>query len=56
MVQYQILNKSLWYSDLFRTMEQVRNSDSNHEIIEEYSITETSLEDVFISFARKQKF
>ncbi|ODM95225.1 ATP-binding cassette sub-family A member 3 [Orchesella cincta] len=49
---YQLKNTALDWSVLFKTMEEIKTSYQTS--IEEYSINETSLEEVFLSFARQQ--
>jgi len=50
--QHQLHNTALAWDVLYNTMEEIK---AKYEIlIEDYSINETSLEEVFLSFARKQ--
>ena len=49
-VHYQIKNTNLTWSRLFGTMERARESYQ----IEDYSVSQTTLEQVFLNFARAQ--
>ncbi|CAL8124334.1 unnamed protein product [Orchesella dallaii] len=51
-LQYQLLNITLGWDEVFKTMEGLKTSFEN--LIEDYSLNETGLEEVFLSFARKQ--
>ncbi|CAL8083291.1 unnamed protein product [Orchesella dallaii] len=51
-LQYQLHNTAIPWDVLFKTMEDLKATYA--EIIEDYSVNETSLEEVFLSFARKQ--
>ena len=51
LVHYQINDKELSWAKVFGIMERVK---VDHDI-EDYSVSQTTLEQVFISFARKQK-
>ena len=46
------MNRNLPWDILFKTMEDLKKN--YEQIIEEYGINETTLEEVFLSFARKQ--
>ncbi|XP_028968379.1 ATP-binding cassette sub-family A member 1 [Galendromus occidentalis] len=50
-MQYQI-DPSVPLSDIFRNLENARAEDSN--LLEDYSVTQTTLDQVFISFAKQQ--
>ncbi|ODM99030.1 ATP-binding cassette sub-family A member 3 [Orchesella cincta] len=50
--QYQLHNTALEWDVVFKTMEDLKQSYS--ELIEDYSLNETSLEEVFLAFARNQ--
>lgn len=47
---YQVKNIRLKWSQLFETMETLK---CDCKIIDDYTITDTSLEEVFMSFARQ---
>lgn len=49
LLYYQIKDIRLKWSQLFETMETMKR---NYEIIEDYTVTDTSLEEVFMSFAK----
>ncbi|CAH2042703.1 unnamed protein product, partial [Iphiclides podalirius] len=49
MLHYHI-NETMRYSDLFSELEALKGSNP---IVEDYSVTETTLEEVFLSFARE---
>ncbi|CAK1584899.1 unnamed protein product [Parnassius mnemosyne] len=49
MLHYHI-NETMRYSDLFTELETLKNSNP---IVEDYSVTETTLEEVFLSFAKE---
>lgn len=51
-MKFQIHSQSLRWEDLYYTMERIK--ERNREGIDEYAITETTLEEVFLSFARAQ--
>lgn len=51
-MQYNIQNTELPWDILFATMEDLKLQFS--DVIEDYSITESTLEEVFLAFARKQ--
>jgi hypothetical protein len=51
-VQYHIHNPEFQWDFLYQTMEDVKGRFLH--LIEEYLITETSLEEVFLAFARAQ--
>jgi len=51
-LQYQILNTEMPWNEIFQTIEDCKGLHKN--LIEEYSVSETTLEEVFLSFARKQ--
>ncbi|CAG9795497.1 unnamed protein product [Diatraea saccharalis] len=50
MLHYHI-NETMQYSELFRELEALRVA---YPLVEDYSVTETTLEEVFLSFARTQ--
>ncbi|XP_023336664.1 retinal-specific ATP-binding cassette transporter [Eurytemora carolleeae] len=50
-LQFQIEDPTIPLHQLFRKMEEIK---SKEEFVEEYSIKETTLEQVFLSFAKKQ--
>ncbi|CAH0401461.1 unnamed protein product [Chilo suppressalis] len=50
MLHYHI-NETLQYSELFRELEELKAA---FPLVEDYSVTETTLEEVFLSFARPQ--
>lgn len=52
MLHYHI-NETMRYSELFASLEALRNEFSN--LIEDYAVTETTLEEVFLSFAKETK-
>ncbi|CAL8124338.1 unnamed protein product [Orchesella dallaii] len=52
-LQYRLLSTALEWDELFKTMEDFKMT--YEDMIEDYSLNETSLEEVFLSFARKQK-
>lgn len=49
MLHYHI-NETMRYSDLFTALESLKANHPN--LIEDYSATETTLEEVFLSFAQ----
>lgn len=49
-VQYEISNKEVNWAELFRQMEYAKGIFN----LEDYSVSQTSLEQVFLTFARKQ--
>ncbi|ODM92121.1 ATP-binding cassette sub-family A member 3 [Orchesella cincta] len=51
-MKFQIHSQSNKWEDLYKTMEMIK--DQYQEFIEEYAITQTTLEEVFLSFATKQ--
>ncbi|CAL8112749.1 unnamed protein product [Orchesella dallaii] len=51
-MKFQIHTQSSKWEDLYRTMERIK--EQYQDFIEEYAITETTLEEVFLSFATKQ--
>jgi ATP-binding cassette subfamily A (ABC1) protein 3 len=51
-LHYQVLNTTIPWDVLFKTMEDLKQR--NDHLIEDYSVNETTLEEVFLSFARKQ--
>jgi len=51
-LQYQIYNTELAWDVLFKTMEDMKSNFV--DFIEEYSVSQTTLEEVFLSFARLQ--
>ncbi|KAJ8717476.1 hypothetical protein PYW08_005875 [Mythimna loreyi] len=51
MLHYHI-NETMQYSDLFAKLESLRAKYP--DLIEDYSVTETTLEEVFLSFAKEQ--
>ncbi|XP_035828704.1 phospholipid-transporting ATPase ABCA7 [Aplysia californica] len=50
MLQYQLGNKNLSLSQLFRAMEEAKRDLG----VEDYSVSQTTLDQVFINFAKKQ--
>ncbi|XP_022817349.1 ATP-binding cassette sub-family A member 3-like [Spodoptera litura] len=52
MLHYHI-NDTMRYSELFTELEALRTEFPN--LIEDYSVTETTLEEVFLSFAKEQQ-
>ncbi|XP_063831031.1 retinal-specific phospholipid-transporting ATPase ABCA4-like [Ostrinia nubilalis] len=52
MLNYHI-NETMEYSRLFQDMEQVQSTFPS--LIEDYSVSETTLEEVFLSFAKRQE-
>lgn len=50
MLHYHI-NETMRYSDLFESLESLKETFPN--LIEDYSVTETTLEEVFLSFAKE---
>jgi len=46
-----VTDASTPWKHLFTTMEKVKH---DYEVVEDYSISETTLEQVFLSFARSQ--
>jgi len=46
------MNTGISWGQIFKSMEQLRGEYA--EVIEDYSVSETTLEEVFLSFARKQ--
>ncbi|KAF9820466.1 hypothetical protein SFRURICE_009885 [Spodoptera frugiperda] len=52
MLHYHI-NDTMRYSELFTELEALRSEFPN--LIEDYSVTETTLEEVFLSFAKEQQ-
>jgi len=51
-LKYQIHDTSIPWNVLFQSMENLKNQ--YEDLIEEYSVSETTLEEIFLSFARKQ--
>jgi len=51
-LQYQILNTEMPWNRIFEMVEECKGLHA--DIIEDYSVSETTLEEVFLSFARKQ--
>ncbi|XP_045777399.1 phospholipid-transporting ATPase ABCA1-like isoform X2 [Maniola jurtina] len=51
MLHYHI-NETMRYSELFTELEQLRAEFAN--LLEDYSVTETTLEEVFLSFAKEE--
>ncbi|XP_052743810.1 phospholipid-transporting ATPase ABCA1 [Bicyclus anynana] len=51
MLHYHI-NETMRYSDLFSELEHLRNEFP--DLLEDYSVTETTLEEVFLSFAKAE--
>jgi hypothetical protein len=51
-LQYQVLMTNMPWDLLFQNMESLRDQYEN--LIEDYSVNETTLEEVFLSFARQQ--
>ncbi|XP_039276115.1 phospholipid-transporting ATPase ABCA1 [Nilaparvata lugens] len=49
-LQYHIKTTSIPWSQLFKTMDELKNQ---FDIIEDYTLSETTLEQVFISFAKE---
>lgn len=52
MLHYHI-NETMRYSELFTELEALRHHFP--ALIEDYSVTETTLEEVFLSFAKEQQ-
>lgn len=52
MLHYHI-NDRMNYSDLFTQLEDLRKTFP--DLIEDYSVTETTLEEVFLHFAKEQQ-
>ncbi|KAH9644709.1 hypothetical protein HF086_018469 [Spodoptera exigua] len=52
MLHYHI-NDTMRYSELFTELEALKAEFPN--LIEDYSVTETTLEEVFLSFAKEQQ-
>lgn len=50
LLQYQIQDVRLKWSQLFEKMETIKRQ---YEFVEDYTITDTSLEEVFMSFAKQ---
>lgn len=51
MLHYHI-NETMRYSNLFTALEELK---AEFPLIEDYSVTETTLEEVFLSFAKEQR-
>ena len=51
-IHVHVRDVSVLWSNMFKIMEDIRDRFSS---VEDYSISETSLEQVFISFAKNQK-
>ena len=51
-MEYHLGNTSLDWATLFRTMNLIKHQFK--EVLEDYTINETTLEEVFISLARNQ--
>ncbi|XP_039277621.1 phospholipid-transporting ATPase ABCA1 isoform X2 [Nilaparvata lugens] len=51
-LQYHIKNTDIPWSQLFKTMDDLKNQ---FDIVEDYTISETTLEQVFISFAKEDR-
>jgi len=47
-----VKNNEITWGQVFTIMEELRGKYA--EVIDDYSVSETTLEDVFLSFARKQ--
>lgn len=50
LLHYRVNDPNKKWSDIFREIEEIKQT---HSIIEDYSISETSLEDVFLSVAQE---
>jgi ATP-binding cassette subfamily A (ABC1) protein 3 len=51
-IQYHLQDPTISWDVLFTTMEEIKSHSPT--LIEDYSITETTLEQVFLAFARAQ--
>ena len=51
-IHFHVQSPSTPWSALFRVMEEAKSEMSPH--LEEYSISQTTLEQVFLNFAKKQ--
>lgn len=51
-IHIHVRDVSMPWSSMFNVMESIRDE---YKIVEDYSISETTLEQVFISFAKQQK-
>jgi ABC-type multidrug transport system ATPase subunit len=51
-LKYQVFNTSMSWDILFKTLEDFKTHFTN--VLEDYTVSETSLEEVFLSFARQQ--
>ena len=52
LIHIHVRDVSMLWSSMFNVMESIRDK---YNIVEDYSISETTLEQVFISFAKQQK-
>jgi hypothetical protein len=51
-LQYQVLNTSMSWGEIFTCTEALKVTYT--DVIEDYSVSETALEEVFLAFARRQ--
>lgn len=51
LLHYHITNPNIPLSDIFGQMKAIKE---NYSIVEDYTISDTTLEQVFIAFAKKQ--
>ena len=51
LLHYHVTNPNTSWKILFTTMEKMK---ADYNIVEDYTISETTLEQVFLSFAKKQ--
>ncbi|KAG8226823.1 hypothetical protein J437_LFUL007104 [Ladona fulva] len=53
LIHYQIMNPETKWGYMFSSMEELKRT--YHPLVEDYSLSETTLEQVFISFAKQQE-
>ncbi len=51
-LQYQILNTAMSWGDIFKCTEALKETYA--DLVEDYSVSDTALEEVFLAFARRQ--
>lgn len=50
-LHYHVTDTSKTWSGLFHSMDEIKR---RHALVEDYTVSETTLEQVFISFAKQQ--
>lgn len=51
LLHYHVPDPNIWLSEIFTRMEKLKQE---HQLIEEYTVSDTTLEEVFLTFARAQ--